>query len=60
MHIMWGSRGFVRNKVSDLSFQCPCDRLAHNPKKALQTKVTEIKGRDKKKKAIQTKAEGYV
>ena len=58
--IKWGSRGFVRNKVSELSFQFSlsifqCLRLAHNPKKALQTKVNEIKGRDRRSNTNKTR-----
>ena len=51
---------FIKRKLkasdclSNFHFPMPT-WLAHKPKKALETKVNEIKGRDKK--AIQTKAD---
>ena len=61
-HIMWGSR-LCKKQSLILSFQFPlsnahvtsCLAHIHQPKKALETKVNEIKGRDKK--TIQTKAD---
>ena len=61
-HIMWGSR-LCKKQSLILSFQFPlsnahvtsCLAHIHKPKKALETKVNEIKGRDKK--TIQTKAD---
>ena len=55
-HIMWGSR-LCKKQSLILSFQFPlsnahvtsCLARIHKPKKALETKVNEIKGRDKKK-----------
>ena len=55
---------FIKRKLKSirLSFQVPLSNAhvtslthVHKPKKALETKVNEIKGRDKK--AIQTKAD---
>ena len=60
-HIMWGSR-LCKKQSLRWSFQFPLSNVhvtsclvhIHKPKKAQETKVNDIKGRDKK--AIQIKA----